>query len=64
VRVNDTRGVVILSLLHDHYALPALTGDLPMYECDPTIEDGVKIMTAAEQAAYLRLLARGKKPGP
>jgi hypothetical protein len=64
VRINDTRGVLILALAHDHDALPALVADLPMYECENTIQDGVTLMTASEQAAYLRLLRAGKNPGP
>ena len=64
VRIDDTRGIQLLVLRHTHYATPALVNDLVMYECDPRIADGVTIMTAKEQAAYLRMLLQGKKPGP
>jgi hypothetical protein len=63
VRINDTRGIQILDLHQDH-ANTRLVADLPMYECDRTIQDGVRLMTASEQAAYLRLLVTGKNPGP
>ena len=67
VRINDTRGVLILQILHErkaHIASAPLIADLPLYACNPSYADGASILSPAKTRAYLALLAHGKKPGP
>lgn len=64
VRINDTRGVTLIRLRVIPGGSSKLASDLPMYQCNQTIEDGTTLMTPKQISAYLRLLERGKKPGP
>jgi mRNA-degrading endonuclease RelE of RelBE toxin-antitoxin system len=64
VRINDTRGVVVITTASAHVSRPHLVSDLPLYNCEPGINDGARLLTPAQDAAYLRLLERGKPIGP
>jgi hypothetical protein len=63
VRVNDTRGVVIITTAAARVSKRPLRNDLPLYQCKPGDSKTV-ILTPAQQTAYLNLLRRGKAPGP